>query len=147
MSQRSGQAAADREAAHRALAEKWFTRGWAGGDISIADEIFAAGFVLNGVTVGPAGPRRSVTAVHNAFSEIEVELDLLLVAGPYTVTHYTATGKHTGNFHGIAPSGRKIRASGIVIWLIRDGKVARDWNCFDNARVISQLTDPLTGIS
>jgi len=128
------------EAAHRALAEKWFTKGWAQGDISVAGEVFATDFILNGETVGPAGPQRSVTAVHSAFSEIGVELDLLLTAGPYAVTHYTTMAKHTGNYRGVPATGRSIRVSGIVIWLIRDGKVVQDWNCFDTGAVISQLT-------
>jgi len=133
-------AATAEEAAQRALAEKWFNRGWAGGDVSVAGEVFAADFVLNGTKVGPAGPQRSVVAVHSAFSSIGVELDLLLTAGPYTVTHYTTTAVHTGNYRGVPATGRSIRVSGIVIWLIRDGKVVQDWNCFDTGAVIAQLT-------
>lgn len=140
MSHPTGRGAAPDEAAHRALAEKWFTKGWAGGDISVADEVFAEDFVLNGARVGPAGPRRSVTAVHSAFSSIGVELDLVLASGSYITTHYTTTAKHTGNYRGVPATGRTIRASGIVIWFIQEGKVVQDWNCFDTATVISQIT-------
>lgn len=127
---------------HKKLAEYWFSRGWAGGDASIAGEIFSPDFVLNGRKVGPAGPQRSVAAVHSAFSDIEVELDLVLTDGPYVVTHYTTIARHTGNYRGVAASGRSINVSGIVIWQIGDGKVVRDWNSFDTAEVIAQITPP-----
>jgi steroid delta-isomerase-like uncharacterized protein len=125
---------------HKSLAERWFHRGWAGGDTSIADDIFAADFILNGRKVGPAGPRRSVEAVHSAFSDIGVELDLLLADGRYVITHYTATARHTGDYRGVPASGRPVRASGIVIWEIAGGKVVQDWNSFDTAGLVAQLT-------
>ncbi len=127
---------------HRKLAEYWFSRGWAGGDASIAEEVFSEDFVLNGRKVGPAGPRRSVAAVHGAFSDIGVELDLVLTDGPYVVTRYTTTARHTGTYRGVPASGRSIRVSGIVIWKIADGKVVQDWNSFDTAEVVAQITVP-----
>jgi predicted ester cyclase len=102
--------------------------------------VFADGFVLNGRPVGPAGPQRSVAAVHGAFSDIGVELDLVLTDGPYVVTHYTTTARHTGVYRGVPATGRSIRVSGIVIWKIADGKVVQDWNSFDTAEVVAQLT-------
>lgn len=126
-------------AAHRALAERWFGRAWAGGDTGIAEEVFAERFVLNGREVGPDGPRRSVAAVHSAFSRIGVTLDLVLSDGPYTVIHYTTTARHTGDFRGVPPSGRPVTATGIVIWEVRDGKVVRDWNVFDTAGLLAQI--------
>jgi steroid delta-isomerase-like uncharacterized protein len=125
---------------HRNLAERWFRRAWAGGDTSIAEDVFAEHFVLNGTTVGPAGPSRSVAAVHRAFSDVGVALDLVLTDGPHVVTHYTTTARHTGTFHGVPASGRTIRASGIVIWEVAGGKVVRDWNTFDTAGLLAQLT-------
>ena len=125
---------------HQALAERWFTRAWAGGDPSIAEEVFASDFVLNGQVVGPAGPRRSVAAVHAAFSDVGVDLDLVVTDGPFVVTHYTTTARHTGTFRGVPPSGRSVRATGIVVWQVVDGKVVRDWNVFDTAALLAQIT-------
>lgn len=124
----------------RQLVEFWFKKGWAGGDASAAGEVFSQDFVLNGKTVGPAGPQRSVARVHSAFSDIGVDLDLVLTDGPYVVTHYTTTARHTGNYHGVPASGRSIHVSGIVIWKISDGKVVQDWNAFDTAEVVAQIT-------
>lgn len=125
---------------HRALAEEWFSRAWAGGDTSVAERVFAPDFVLNGRKVGPQGPRRSVEAVHRAFTEVRVELDLVLTDGPFVVTHYTTTARHTGTFRGVPPSGRAVRATGIVIWRMAAGKVVQDWNVFDTAALLAQIT-------
>jgi predicted ester cyclase len=127
---------------HTRLAEYWFGTAWAGGDVSIADEVFAPDFVLNGKAVGPDGPRRSVLGVHKAFSGIGVDLDLVVTDGTHVVTHYTTTALHTGTYRGIAPSGRWIKVSGIVIWEIRDGKVVRDLNVFDTGEVVAQISGP-----
>jgi steroid delta-isomerase-like uncharacterized protein len=122
------------------LAERWFSRAWAGGDTGMAEEVFAEHFVLNGRRTGPDGPRRSVAAVHGAFSAIGVSLDLVLSDGPYAVIHYTTTARHTGSFRGVPASGRSVRAAGIVIWEIADGKVVRDWNVFDTAGLLAQIS-------
>ncbi|MBZ9641624.1 MULTISPECIES: ester cyclase [Streptomyces] len=127
---------------HARLAEFWFAKGWAEGDVSVAGEVFADDFVLNGRKVGPDGPRRSVRAVHSAFSDIGVTLDLVLTDGSHVVTHYTTTARHTGVYRGVPASGRWIKVSGIVIWEIRDGKVVRDWNVFDTGEVVAQITAP-----
>ncbi|WP_225849177.1 ester cyclase [Streptomyces sp. HPF1205] len=127
-------------AGHRELAERWFGRAWAGGDTGIAEEVFAGDFVLNGRVVGPDGPRRSVAAVHRAFSGIGVTLDLVLSDGPYAVIHYTTTARHTGTFRGVPASGRPVTATGIVIWRIEDGRVVRDWNVFDTAALLAQIS-------
>ncbi|MFJ8436196.1 ester cyclase [Kitasatospora sp. NPDC094019] len=127
-------------AAHRELVETWFTKGWAGGDTGIAEQVFSPGFVLNGRRVGPAGPRHSVAGVHAAFSDIRVDLDLVLGDGRYVVTHYTTTARHTGDYRGVPATGRSIKVSGIVIWLIENGLVVQDWNAFDTAEVVAQLT-------
>ncbi|WP_320784009.1 ester cyclase [Streptomyces sp. CRN 30] len=128
--------------AHARLAQHWFGRAWAGGDVTIADEVFAADFVLNGRTVGPDGPRRSVRAVHSAFSDIGVDLDLIITDGSHVVTHYTTTARHTGTYRGVPASDRWIKVSGIVIWEIRGGKVVRDWNVFDTGEVVAQISAP-----
>lgn len=127
---------------HARLAEYWFGRAWADGDVSIADEVFAEDFVLNGRRVGPDGPRRSVLGVHKAFSDIGVELDLVVTDGSHVVTHYTTTARHTGTYRGVPASGHRIKVSGIVIWEIHDAKVARDWNVFDTGEVVAQITAP-----
>ncbi|MBM9508207.1 ester cyclase [Actinacidiphila acididurans] len=144
-SEQTAESAADRSAAyraagHRALAERWFGRAWAGGDTAIAEEVFAPDFVLNGRTVGPDGPRHSVAAVHRAFSGVRVTLDLVLTDGPHVVTHYTTSARHTGTFRGVPATGRSITATGIVVWEVVDGKVVRDWNVFDTAGLLAQLT-------
>ncbi|MFJ9084509.1 MULTISPECIES: ester cyclase [unclassified Streptomyces] len=127
---------------HARLAETWFGTAWAGGDVSIADQVFAPDFVLNGKQVGPEGPRRSVRGVHKAFSDIEVDLDLVVTDGVHVVTHYTTTARHTGTYRGVPASGNRIHVSGIVIWEVHDGLVRRDWNVFDTGEVIAQITAP-----
>ncbi|WP_372410360.1 ester cyclase [Streptomyces luteireticuli] len=130
---------------HRELVDYWFSKGWAEGDGSAAEEVFAEDFVLNGKKVGPAGPQRSIAVVHSAFSEVEVALDLVLTDGPYVVTHFTATARHTGGFRGFPATGRTVRVTGIVVWQVSGGKVVQDWNVLDTAGLVGQITDAQDG--
>ena len=47
--------------------------------------------------------------------------------------------KHTGQFAGIAPTGRTISVSEMLILRINDGKIAEEWIVFDNASLMQQL--------
>lgn len=80
--------------------------------------------------------------MHKAFSDIEVDLDLVVTDGVHVVTHYTTTARHTGTYRGVPASGNRIHVSGIVIWEVHDGLVRRDWNVFDTGEVIAQITAP-----
>jgi predicted ester cyclase len=129
------------EEANAALARRWFDEGWSRGDVEVAGEVFAADFVLHGKRVGPGGPRRSVQAIRSAFAPMTVHIDLQVTQGPMVVTHYTARGRHTGPYRGIAPTGRWVTASGVQIWTVVDGKVVEDRNVFDEWTLMDQLDE------
>lgn len=49
------------------------------------------------------------------------------------------TGTHTGPFHGLPPTGREIRFSGIEINRMADGKGAEHWFQLDALTLFQQL--------
>jgi predicted ester cyclase len=54
-----------------------------------------------------------------------------------------ATGTHTGDGLGIPPTGRPVRATGIIIMRWDDsGRIAEGWNEFDAAGMQRQLAAP-----
>ncbi len=52
---------------------------------------------------------------------------------------YTGTGTHRGNFHGIAPTGKKIDVSAISIHRMQAGKIAETWEVWDTLGFLQQL--------
>lgn len=47
--------------------------------------------------------------------------------GDLVVTRFTSSGRHTGVFQGVEPTGEVWTPEGIVIRRIEDGKIADDW--------------------
>ncbi|MDL4774095.1 MULTISPECIES: ester cyclase [Thermomonosporaceae] len=125
--------------AGRELARRWLVEGWCGGDLDLADRIFAPDLVLRGRRVGPAGPRDAARRIRASFAGMTVDVGLQVAEGERVVTYFTARGRHVAGYRGIPPTGRTASASGIQIWTFRDGLVVADVNVFDEWGLVSQL--------
>jgi predicted ester cyclase len=130
---------AEEQEANKALARYWFEEGWTAGNLAVADEVFAPGFVLGGRPVGPEGPRRSVRDRRTAFADLRVEVRLQIAEGPWVATWFGTTARHVGVFAGVRPTGRVVSADGIQLWRVEGGLVVEDRNVFDRWAVVSQL--------
>ena len=73
------------------------------------------------------------------FSEERIEVDDLLVAGDKVVLRYRLECTHSGEFLGVPPSGRRLRASGIKIYRLANGKIAEIWGEDDLYGLLEQL--------
>lgn len=129
------------QAENKELARRWLVEGWGKGRLDLADKIFAADFVLGGRIVGPDGPRRSVAARRASFADMTVDILLQVAEGDLVVTYFTTRARHVGPYSGVEASGAWVNARGVVIWRIRNGQVAEDWNSFDRWGVVAQI-DP-----
>lgn len=74
-----------------------------------------------------------------AFSDRQFAVDEMIAEGDTVATRITMRGVHTGEFQGIAPTGKPITATGLTIERIRDGKIVERWFSFDVARVVLEL--------
>ena len=53
---------------------------------------------------------------------------------------YTATGTHTGEFRGLAPTGKMFTETGVLIWRIVDGKIVeKESGVYDSLDFLKQL--------
>ncbi len=129
---------------NKALARRWFTEGWNKGNTAVADEIFAPHFLLNGVEVGPEGPKRNVTRTRTGFPDVTFTIEEQVADADRVVTRWTARGTHLGNFDTIPPTGRIFAIPGMVIWHIVDGKVVDDHTVSGEATLPQQLSMLLT---
>ena len=48
-------------------------------------------------------------------------------------------GTHQGELEGIAPTGRRVESTGIIISRIEGGKLAEDWANFDDLGLMRRL--------
>ncbi len=63
----------------------------------------------------------------------------LIAEGDLVVTHWTLQGTHLGDWQGLAPTGTRVTASGLVLNRIRAGRVAETWWGYDLMGVLQQL--------
>ncbi|MBW1596983.1 ester cyclase [Streptomyces sp. JJ38] len=66
-------------------------------------------------------------------------VDSAAADGDLVCVRFTATGRHVGEFMGLAPTGKEFSLTGQVTFRFRDGKIAEGWFNWDNARLLAEL--------
>ncbi len=89
---------------------------------------------------GPQGFIGFFRHMITAFPDFAVAVDQMVADEQSISIAYTMTGTHRGEFLGIAPTGRKIRARGVQIAKFNDhAKVIERWGSSDQLGILQQL--------
>src|SRR3954451_16289708 len=101
------------------------------GNFSVVDEAFASDYVYRSPGTpefrGPDGFRQLITMYRTAFPDLHLELDDLIAEGETVVCRWTGRGTQQGELMGIAPTGKQVTITGVVISRFSDGKAAEGW--------------------
>ena len=73
------------------------------------------------------------------FSDAEFSFVDIFAQGDKLVKHWSFKGTHDGEMFGIPATGNKLDISGTTIVLMKDGKVFREQDFFDNHSFLMQL--------
>jgi steroid delta-isomerase-like uncharacterized protein len=73
------------------------------------------------------------------FSEISFTVTDIFGKDDKIVKHWNFKGKHTGDFFGIAPTGKDVNISGVTLVKMKDGKIAQEHDFYDNMEFMQQL--------
>jgi steroid delta-isomerase-like uncharacterized protein len=130
----------ENKAVVRRQEEELFTRG----NLDAADEIYAPGYVGH----DPSNPedirgleaaKQAAADYRRAFPDLRVTVEDLIAEGDKVVARLSFRGTHRGELDGIAPTGRRVDCSGIVVSRLEGGKIAEDWANFDDVGMMRQL--------
>ncbi len=77
-----------------------------------------------------------------AFKDLHVEVLDQIVQGERVATRFSMAGTQTGEFYGVAPSGRFAILTGTAFDRINDDKIAEHWSDSDLGGFMAQLTSP-----
>jgi steroid delta-isomerase-like uncharacterized protein len=88
---------------------------------------------------GPEGFIRFFTGFRQAFPDLEVKVEHLVVDEDNVAFAYTIEGTHKGDLMGIPPTGRRIKARGMQIGRFENGKLVERWGSSDQLRILQQL--------
>ena len=85
-------------------------------DLVLLDELISPGYVDTTLRLkGLKGFKRSVTLLYEGFPDIHVTIDDIIAEGDKVWDRVTLTATHTGEYRGLAPTGKKIAFKGVRI--------------------------------
>ena len=112
------------------------------GDFDEADELFAPDFIvrhLDAPELDREGWKGFSRPFVSGFSERRLAVEDLVTEGDQVVARMRFSGRHTGEFFGVAATGREIRFTGMVWFRISEGKIVEHWGEFDALGLLQQL--------
>jgi steroid delta-isomerase-like uncharacterized protein len=113
------------------------------GNLSVIDEIVSNDYVYHEPTLGERrgrqGAKDVLTTYRTAFPDGKITVHEQFADGDTVVTRWTATGTHNGNLLGIAPTGRPVTCTGIVITKLHNGKIVEDHENLDTLGMMRQI--------
>lgn len=74
-----------------------------------------------------------------AFPDSKTETLDLLVDGDKVAYRWKSEGTQVGEYRGIPPTGQVVRAGGLTITRIEDGKIVEEWALWNKSSVLNSL--------
>lgn len=87
---------------------------------------------------GLAGFREALRAHGGGLSDLELEITHLVGENDLVVARMAVTATHSGEFHGIPATGRRIHFTATDIYRFVDGKIAEGWAVLDWLGILQQ---------
>ena len=113
-----------------------------GGRIELIDELVRPDFRNHTVEPGQRedreGVRQTMAAMHEAFSDLRVEILHCLADGEFVATHKMFRARHTGSWFGIPASGNTVEFRVMDLVRYRDGQWAEHWAVADAVSLLRQ---------
>ena len=84
--------------------------------------------------------KQFIAMFKTAFPDMSATVEDVIAEGDKVVTRVTLRGTHQGEVEEFGPpTGRQVEIEGITIHRIEDGKIAEEWNSYDNLSMMQQL--------
>lgn len=82
--------------------------------------------------------------VHATFAGHRVEITDMVAEGDKVWAHLATSGSHTGEVHGIPPTGKQWTNTGVYFMRVVDGKIVAREGLFDALNMLEQLGATIT---
>ncbi|MGH2532734.1 MAG: ester cyclase [Thermomicrobiales bacterium] len=142
----SGQSAAASIAENEAIARQIFAALNAR-DLNALGEVISEDVVVHTSLPGPlaiaepglAAAAGSLLGIVTALSDVQFTLDEVIASADRFAVRGTLSGTHTGEFGGVAPTGRPITLTGLHHAHVADGKVVEVWSIYSGPQWVDEL--------
>ena len=112
------------------------------GNLDLVDEIFDKDFIGHGSPEdikGPEGWKQFLSQYLSAFPDLKITIHDQIAEGDRVVDRHTATATHKGELAGIAPTGKQVTITEIIINRITGGKIVESWSNIDMLGLMQQI--------
>ena len=89
--------------------------------------------------IGADGWKAAMQAVLTAFPDGHFAVDDVLADGDRVAVRHTFRGTHRGTFLGLAPTGRQVSVSAMVLYRVMGAHIAEGWWTADTLGLVLQL--------
>ena len=115
---------------------------WNGHNYNLIPELIAENWVEHTPRVevkGQDGLKQAIVATLPSFPDMHATIEDMFAEGNKVTTRFTVTGSFTGEYMGIAPTGKTFKFWGInhTHWV--DGKQVEAWAAWDTNTFFQQL--------
>jgi predicted ester cyclase len=119
------------------IARRWFTEGWTG-NLALAEDIFSEELRTNGVRVGVAGPVGRIRDRLTGFPDLTTTIEDMFVCGNKLAVTLMWRGTHSGDYGGLAATGKRVEVRDSAIWHFEGGKVSEIFTLQDQFGFLKQ---------
>lgn len=130
---------------NKILVRRFFEEVINAGNLDRADEFVTADYAEHQQLPGAEGRQGIAVAkaflsmMRGAFPDYHFDIKDLIAEGDKVVARVTVSGTHRGEMMGLAPTGRRVRTSGIEVFRLAGGKLAEHWATFDALGMLRQI--------
>lgn len=127
---------------NKAIVRRWLEEVINTKKVGLIDELLATEYRLHrpGQEVnGIAEVKDLVRVYFAAFPDLQCSIEDMLAEGDKVTTRWTVTGTHKGDLAGIAPTGKRVKVTGIIISRIACTKIAEEWESLDELGMLKQI--------
>jgi predicted ester cyclase len=126
-----------------AVVRRWFDEVWNHRREATMHELMEPGavcFADTGELRGPDGFKsQQYDPLVTAFPDATIKIERIIGHDDDVAVHWSADGTHTGTALGLAPTGRRVRFTGMSWIKLRDGKLWVGWQWSDIPAVLASL--------
>jgi predicted ester cyclase len=127
---------------------RYYEGPWERGDLKVLDELYRPEFVghVSGMPDFDLDGLRALIEVYRAgFSDFKIHSDGVIATDDEVVVRWHSSGRFSGEFMGLQPTGEEVTTTGITIYRFREGRIAEHWTEYDNLGLMSALGAVSTG--
>ena len=95
-------------------------------NLSLLDELMTPNYFHHTLCIqGLESFKQNMTLIYNGFPDWDETIEDIIAEGDKVWVRYTDTMTHTGEYRGLAPTGKKVTYTEVGIWLIVDDKIVK----------------------